>query len=41
VNLGTVNMARLESLAASAGITAEELHAELSARNLSGLSFSA
>jgi hypothetical protein len=39
MNLGRINMSKLEDLAKRSGIKVEELHAELEARGLKGVAF--
>lgn len=39
MNLGSIDMAKLERLAASSGITASELHRALEARGMLDVSF--
>lgn len=39
MNLGRIDMTKLEALAKRAGITPEELHAALAARGLKGVAF--
>jgi hypothetical protein len=39
MNLGRIDMRKLEELARRAGIRTEELHAELEARGLKGVAF--